>query len=194
MITFAVMQNAFGAIILCGGKSSRFGSDKGSYLFRNKKLICWSIDLLKKYSHDIIVVGPRIIDDKNILFIEDIYPQKGPMGGIHAGLKQASFQNNIILACDTPFINEKIINLLISNYNPKNDITFFQTANAKQHPLCGIYSKNCLSSLEKSIVHEELKLIRFISNLEHKIIKLDNPMLTPLFENINHLSDAKKFE
>jgi molybdopterin-guanine dinucleotide biosynthesis protein A len=84
-----------GGIVLCGGKSSRFGSPKGSYKFRSKEMIRYSVELLREFTQDIIIVGPKIINDKDVVFVNDIFENSGPLAGIHAGLMHTKFQKNV---------------------------------------------------------------------------------------------------
>jgi len=189
-----MMNEQYGGIVLCGGRSSRFGSNKGSYVFKNKQLINYSIELLQNFAVDIIVSGPTIVENPFVNFVNDIYLDKGPMSGLHASLSHSKHAYNIVLACDIPFIHASIIQRLIEVANDGFDIVIFQTPDKKNHPLIGLYHKNCISELEKHLKNNEIKLIQFIKSQNHHIIKLEHSDHLDSFININHLTDITQYE
>lgn len=186
------MEKNIGGIIICGGKSRRFGSDKGSYLFGKKEMIRYSIDILKKFTDQIIIVGPQTIDDSSISFADDIFKNSGPMGGIHSGLIHSDFEYNLVLACDSPFTSEDII-LKLLREGKKNDITIFRTPDSKYHPLTGLYHKNIINDLESHINNGDIKLTKFVLGQNHKVIELNKQDNLESFININYLDDINKY-
>jgi len=44
-----------GGIVLCGGKSSRIGKDKGMLLYNNKCLVLHAIDIINPYCTEVIL-------------------------------------------------------------------------------------------------------------------------------------------
>ena len=44
-------------VILIGGKSTRFGTDKGLYEFLGKPLIMYQLEVLSQFNHDIYVAA-----------------------------------------------------------------------------------------------------------------------------------------
>lgn len=187
------MKSDIGGIVLCGGKSIRFGTNKGAYLFKQKELIYYSIDRLKKITNNITIVGPKIISNSSIKHVQDIYANCGPMGGIHAGLTYSNHLKNIILSCDIPFLEFKYIDQLIKTNN-NNDIQIFQTPDQRLHPLIGMYSKKLISDLENSLLSGQFKLIDFIKNQKHSIIQLNEKDSIKSFTNINYLHEIQQYE
>lgn len=187
------MKKKIGTILLCGGKSSRFGQDKGNFIFKNKKLIEYSIELLRKYSSKIIVVGHQFIDASDLIYTSDIYPEAGPMGGLHAGLSYSDFQKNIVISCDIPFISEITIDKLL-NHTSDHSIKLFQTPDQKIHPLIGLYDQNIIKDLEENLKRKQNKLLKFIFTQDHKIIKLTKNDYLESFININYQKDLEKFD
>jgi len=184
-----------GVIILSGGLSSRFGEDKGLYVFKNKTLIEYSINMAKKFTQDIIIISSnKKYKQFGFPVYTDIHPGLGPMGGIHTGLKHSKHQINLVLSCDTPFINSELIDLLMSNYG-KEDILISKTPDGKFQTLIGIYHKNILEPLENEISKNHLKMIEFIKEMNSTIIELSEKSdLKNCFINFNHLSQLDSYE
>jgi len=184
-----------GAIILSGGKSSRFGTDKGLFLFKNKPLIQYSIDICKMYTDDIIIISQNEeYKQFNYPIFSDIYAERGPMGGIHSGLSHTKNEVNLIISSDTPFIDKKLIDLLLSNYH-KEDVVIPQSSDGRYQTLIGIYHKRICSHFEQELLNNHLKMIHLIKQLNHQVIPvLDKDIMKNCFINFNHLSELQKYE
>ena len=85
-------------VILAGGKSSRFGSNKSLSKLANNKLIEHVINKIDSYFHEILVVSNDIdlkIENQKIKIIKDcIQGYLGPLVGVLSAMKYAnSFEN-----------------------------------------------------------------------------------------------------
>ena len=108
-------------VILAGGKSSRFGSNKSLSNLSNSKLIDHVINKMNKYFNEILIVSndrKLIINDSKISVIKDcIDGHLGPLVGVLSALKFAKKNKNynwiMTFPCDTPFFDEKIIETMI---------------------------------------------------------------------------------
>lgn len=184
-----------GGIILSGGKSSRFGTDKGLYIFKGRSLLEYSLDICKQFTQDIIVSSNKEDYQKfGFPMIPDLYKSAGPMGGIYASLLAAKQDINLIFPCDSPYIDESLIHLLLENYE-NEEVVIFQTADQKYHPLLGIYHKSIVSKLEESLKKGHFKLIDFIFDLNYKIIPIPKGHdFENCFLNFNYLKDLKTYD
>lgn len=119
-------------LILIGGKSTRFGTEKAAIEFFGKSLILHQIETLNKFDQDIFLVAhseeqvfnyrksiefPKeitfIVDDREIFKHLKIFK---PMLGIYSGLKELfrlNFEKAFLLSCDMPLIKPEIIELMI---------------------------------------------------------------------------------
>jgi len=79
-------------VILAGGKSLRLGNDKVSETVGKRSLLQRVISCVSPLSNDIIIVTAgeqtflELVDCSRLRIINDIYPGKGPLGGIYTGL------------------------------------------------------------------------------------------------------------
>ena len=105
-------------VILAGGKSSRFGSNKSLSKLADNKLIDHVINKIDIYFPKILVVSNDNnfkIENKKINIIKDcIKGYLGPLAGVLSAIKYANtFENKykwiITFPCDTPFFNKIII-------------------------------------------------------------------------------------
>ncbi len=190
-------------IILAGGKSSRIGlnKDKGKMKLMGVNLIDRVINNITIiegfYKNDIIIVGPKdkYPDYKSVF--EDIYPGKGPIGGIFTGLQASKTLYNLVIGCDMPFINPKLIHYMIKNIN-NYDAVIPSHSQGLFEPLCAIYSKNCLEIMENNIKMGKLSVrcifpFLKIRLIEEEEIKRYDPSLHSFF-NINFKNDFTRAE
>ena len=175
-------------IILAGGKSSRMGQDKGLMLFNGQALVEHIIGIAKQLSNKIIIISNQKKYNKfGIPVFEDIYKEKGPVGGIHSGLYYSKTENNLVVGCDMPYLSSKLLNHLLINIKPGFDAIVPRFNNLPE-PLCAVYFKSCTKKLEECIESGQLKMMDIIRlwNTNYVDITSDlNFFSTYLFTNLN---------
>jgi len=188
------------AIILAGGKSSRMGPDKNKSMLRlnGKYLIDIVISKLKCVVGDnIIIVGPpeRYLSYKQV--VPDFFSQKGPLVGIYSGLKASSSQYNLVVGCDMPFLEVKLLQYMTENIN-SNDIVIPRYGDGYIEPLYAVYSKKCLETIERNLAEHIFSVRAIFPHLKVKFvedeeIKKYDPEFYSFF-NINYKKDIIEAE
>lgn len=174
--------------ILCGGKSSRMQSEKGLVLYQNKPFIEHIIEAVFPISSNIqLITNTNDYDYLGYRKIKDIIADKGPLGGIYTALVHSETEMNLILSCDIPLISTEILMELIEKHDANFDVSVFEDTN-RIHPLIGIYSKRILPVLKKAIDGTDLKMMRFISTVNHQLIPIPNAK-RDFFKNINSVAE-----
>jgi molybdopterin-guanine dinucleotide biosynthesis protein A len=191
------------AIILAGGESSRVGLNKSKDQIKlaGRPLIDWVISTLTSLDNltkeDIIIVSSKEKYSNFKRVFKDIFPQKGPLGGIFSGLKVSTSQYNLLVGCDMPFIEVKLLQYMIENINTY-DIVIPCYGKGLIEPLCAIYSKSCLEVIERNIKAGVLSVREIFPHLKVKFIKeeeikkFDTGLYS--FFNINFKRDFTKAE
>ena len=82
------MNKNYTAIILSGGKSSRMGTNKSHLKINGKSLIERTVELCRSIFDESIIITNDIEEyvSLKIKCYKDIYPNFGPLSGIHSGL------------------------------------------------------------------------------------------------------------
>lgn len=177
--------------ILCGGKSSRMQSEKGLVLYKNKPFIAHIIDAVLPITSKIqLITNSCDYDYLKYDTINDEIMDKGPIGGIYTALVHSDTELNLVLSCDIPLISTEIIQELIEKHKSSFDVSIFEETN-RVHPLIGIYSKKVLPIIKKSIDKNELKMMRFISNVKHQLIWIEDKYKYQ-FQNINSFLELEE--
>ncbi len=83
------LNNILG-VVLAGGKSQRFGSDKSQVKLDNKLLIDYILnEIINEFNETLIVVNNPIkfMQSKKISIIKDLKDGLGPLGGVLTAMK-----------------------------------------------------------------------------------------------------------
>ena len=181
------------AIILAGGKSSRFGSDKAFVRIEGTSLIKKQVKLLKKLFKKIIIVtnSPDKYKIKGVKVIGDLISGFGPLSGIHAGLLASDSHYNFIVGCDMPFLNQGLIRYMISKCEGFDIVA--PRLKKGYEPLFAVYSRNCIPTIENILSKDNFKVRQLFKKVKVKQIREReiNKFAEPetIFFNINTLQD-----
>jgi molybdenum cofactor guanylyltransferase len=128
-------KSSYTGIILAGGKSERMGKDKGLMDWKGKQLVQYSIEALRPFcDHMIISTNNDEYARFGIPLVKDEYPNIGPMGGLHAGLKASKTEHNLFMSCDMPLVDEEVISLLLESV--KNHQAVVPVVDGRLIPVC----------------------------------------------------------
>ena len=182
--------------ILAGGKSSRMNyNNKALLSYKEKKIIEHIIEAGRDYK-EIIIISNNLEEygGFNLRVVEDIYKGNGPLSGIHSALINSNTDKVLCIACDMPLITKDTLNIL-GNYDEEYEV-LVPRVNERLQPLCGIYSRNIISKLEKAIKENNNKLKLLIKSLDLKVIEGDdkNKFIERDFSNINTEEEYRNLE
>lgn len=188
-------------IILCGGRSTRMGKDKGSLLFKGKPMIIHTLNVVKEVADEIIVVlrdpeqvneySEMLKSENNILIVTDLSKDQGPLIGILTGLLNINSEYAQVLPCDSPCITKEFI---LNMFNAIEDTNFEAVIpiweDGHIEPLHSIYTKSSLKTIEKLIKNGKRDVSSIINNLNVKLIDINEVDKTKMsFKNINTIKD-----
>ena len=178
------------ALILTGGASSRFGSDKASAILAGKTLIEQIVDSLPK-EWPIVIVGPEFANSRHSLHFTREEPiGGGPVSAVGAGLTSLATEFVAVIATDMPFAGQVIQDLaerviLADGVIPLDSEGFRQS-------LCAIYRVSSLNSALKSLSQLHGNSMRnVIAALSLEDVTLETEYASNLLD-IDTLADLKR--
>ncbi|MFQ6122715.1 MAG: molybdenum cofactor guanylyltransferase [Dehalococcoidales bacterium] len=185
------------AIVLAGGKNRRLGRSKALEVVGGKSLIERVVERLKTLTSQILIVTSEAQFDLPLAckaeILVDIYPGKGPLGGIYTGLLASRSSHSIVVACDMPFLNTELLRYMVE-LSANFDLVVPRVGNLAE-PLHAIYTKSCLTPIESMIKQGKLSILDLFSlvkarYLEAKEIDRFDPKHLSFF-NINTEADLE---
>ena len=181
------------AFILAGGMSSRMGQDKALVLWEGRTLLQRALAVAGEVTPDVSILGPRGRFEGSGKVLEDVYPRRGPLGGIHAALSFTETELNLVLAVDLPFVTWELLGYLISRAKGTEAIATVPRFAEGWQPLCAIYRKSFVSVADEALrggrnaIHPLLEAGDTLAVSESE---LDDAGFTrEMFRNINTLED-----
>jgi molybdenum cofactor guanylyltransferase len=178
-------------IVLAGGKSSRFGQDKGLFPFRGKTLVEHAIDILKPLCSEVLIStnNPEAYAFMGLKTVIDIHPDCGPLGGMHSGLFHASGKVVLFLGCDMPFVDGRVFSFLLDNTGESHAAVAMH--NGFRETLCMAMKKESLPLVEQAIAQKKYKILDMLEMLTVSYPDLSTKPFyhKEMFHNINYLKD-----
>ncbi|MFQ5561062.1 MAG: molybdenum cofactor guanylyltransferase [Nitrospinota bacterium] len=167
-------MNDITGIVLAGGRSRRFGS--------NKALATWEsgLTLVETIVKKVALLFPEVLvlvkDIESYNFLEregvqvapDLYPDFHSLGGIYTGLSLATTPYVFVCACDMPFIKPGLVQA-ITKKRAQYDAVIPRYKDTLQ-PLCGVYSKKCLTPIQKMIDGRQFQIIKLFEKINSHFI------------------------
>ncbi len=173
-------------LILAGGQSRRFGSDKAMHQIDGVTMIEKAYRTLSEVAKPVFISlandqQKRILPARHVV---DEFKNRGPLGGLHAGLKAAETTWVFVTAVDMPFINKESILFILDQISP--DVKAIVTRSSdKIQPLFGCYRTTLVQKLEGQINSNKLSAIQFVKEIPALVLEMPASVLT----NINQPDD-----
>lgn len=164
--------NNFTGIILAGGLNSRMkGQNKAFLEFDGHTIMERQLELLGSIFPSVMIVSrePKLYKDFDVTTVKDIYDYRSSMTGLHAGLYHMETPYAFVTACDSPFVTEAMIRLIVSETEPQNDWVL-PSYDGHYEPLCSVYGKRCLPHLDALLQAGKVSILELFNLADVKYI------------------------
>ncbi|MCF8360383.1 MAG: molybdenum cofactor guanylyltransferase [Prolixibacteraceae bacterium] len=174
-------------IILAGGKSSRFGTDKALYLYKGKRMIDYVLEVISPVCDNILISTNK---PDNFYYtgqktVRDIFLNCGPLGGIHACLLKSENEHNIIVGCDMPALHSGLFRALLNNADGYDVV--MPVHDGIHETMASYFNKESLPVIEEALRKKQHKVTDAIVPLHTFFMNVEKmPFFSDtLFTNIN---------
>ena len=199
------------AVVLCGGRSLRFGGEKGLALFRGVPLVARALARLDQISADVWISTnqPDLYRHLGRPMVADRQEGCGPLGGVQAALAAARNPLLAVLSCDMPFASAALLRYLYlcQGAGPWDAIVPARSpapgAGAAGPPQCeplhAVYSRACLPAIEAALRQGERRVISFFPRVRLRWVAESEwlPVAEAgdqVFANINTAEELSRLE
>lgn len=201
----AATAPSLSVIVLAGGRSSRMGRDKALISIGGVPLLSRICQVARQCSDRVFVVTPWIeryqpilqeIGPGSIQFIPEApsSPSPGPLVGFGQGLAQIESDWVLLLACDLPQLQVKVLQQWIALLPQVSSTTVALLPRHPEgwwEPLCGFYRSQCRLALEAFIQQGGRSFQQWLADQSVQALPLTEPNL--LF-NCNTPEDLKQID
>lgn len=186
------------AVLLAGGKSSRMGRDKALLPFAGTTLAAWVIGRIRPAVAAVIVVAPdpRPFAGYGVRVVPDLFPGRGPLGGLHAGLAASRAAAGLAVACDMPLVSPDLarhLRLALEATGAEAAVPLWRRG---AEPLFAVYRRSAVRAAEAELHAGSGRLTDFLTRLrvrwvpEAELAAFGNP--EELFMNVNHPEELER--
>jgi molybdopterin-guanine dinucleotide biosynthesis protein A len=110
-------------------------------------------------------------DYPGVKIVTDIYPDKGPLGGIYTGLVTSDTRYNLVVACDMPFLSQPLLGYMVQ-LSANFDLVIPRW-NGLVEPLHAVYSKDCLAAMESTLKQGILSVTKLLSLVRVRYVEAE---------------------
>jgi molybdopterin-guanine dinucleotide biosynthesis protein A len=169
------------------------GKDKATLLFRGKPLWQIQLELLRKLRPSEILISARSDPawrPKDIPFVADVPPSRGPLSGLAASLAQMHNIHLLALAIDMPFMTDKFLRCLCTKIEAGRGAV--PKIGNRAEPLAAIYPREAEIDFRSALTGADFSL----QSLTRRLVKTGKLRMFSVtqqeekfFLNVNETSD-----
>jgi len=184
------------AFILAGGKSSRMGADKALLEFEGETLLARTLRKARGVASQVCIVGSRERFEMFGPVIEDLYAERGPLGGIHAALQASTTRLNLVLAVDMPFLPASALRYLVDQARGCDATVVVPRVGGFHQTLCAVYRLEFGTLAAQSLQAGRNKIDPLYAQTSVRVIEekeLAEVDIRPaMFDNLNTPQDLER--
>lgn len=183
------MKDDVTAFVLAGGQSTRMGREKALLEVGGRTLLERALQLALSVAAEAMVVGSRGEFERYGRLLEDVYPERGPLGGIHAALWASPTDLNLILAVDTPFLEARFLEFLVAQARESGAVVTVPRTADGFHPLAAVYRRAFRETAEQALAEGRNKIDALFAEVETRVLEEEElrrfAFAPAIFENLN---------
>jgi molybdenum cofactor guanylyltransferase len=148
--------------LLAGGQSSRMGRDKALLMLGGEPLVVRGIRKLSEVCAEVAIAGGTEALAEFGRVIPDERPGCGPLGGIVSALEQSSYEWNLFLPVDAPFVPIPALKAMLLVAGQFSGVCVMARVQGELQPLCAVYSSRAVEVLKRELAAGRWKVTKAI--------------------------------
>ncbi len=180
-------------LVLAGGRARRMGGGlKALVPFRGWPMLAWSLEALRPHCSRLFVSANHAepFAPFGLPVVADSVADRGPLGGIHAGLVVAAGAPLLVLACDLPLLRAEHLAPLVE-VGPGVDVAVYGHERGLE-PLAAWYGPGVRPALESMLEQGVCKVSELFERVDTAILPW--PGSLDVFANANRPEDLERLE
>ena len=186
-----ITNNEITAVILAGGKSSRMnGKDKGLMNFRGQELIRHVLRVVQPRVSEVLISANRnveLYENFGKVIMDELEDFQGPLAGVSSALKVCFTRYLLVLPCDSPLIDEELIDNLISRMGKTEVDICVAHDGSIMHATFAIIEAKLGKRLEEFLENGGRKMALWYR--QHSIERIDVSSQLEVLTNLNRPED-----
>jgi len=175
-----MVREEFYGLVVCGGQSSRMGTDKSELVYYQKPQREHVSEMLSDFCEKVFVScngkqASRNGNTDSVLIDLPEFSNIGPMAALLTAYSFFPDRDFLVLACDYPFITKKDLASFLQTIDEKSfAAAFFNEQQGVYEPLIAWYSKEALHEIQNRFHSQQYSLQKFLKDSEAQQFKPSN--------------------
>jgi molybdopterin-guanine dinucleotide biosynthesis protein A len=175
------------------------GRPKALLPFQGQPLLCHILDILEPHVTERIVVAaedqqlPAL--PKTVHVAMDLYPRRGPLEGLRAGLRAAkSAELFFVSSCDAALLQPEFVREMFHRFEPGDQIVVPRDGKF-YHPLAAVYHRDVLPVVEELLRADQLRPFYLFERVATRIIEThDLRHVDPELRSLTNVNTPEDYE
>jgi len=153
----------YSLLLLAGGKSARMGTSKAELLYEGKTFLQHMLDKAHALGIEKCYISGYTSQQEDVQTVWDLYPDRGPLSGIHATMRTMTTPYCLVLPVDAPKLPVEILNGLLRRHEEteSNKVLIWEHG-VRQEPLIAVYPTAMAGAIEELIRDHAAPVFRAI--------------------------------
>jgi len=168
-------------LVVCGGQSSRMGTDKSMLVYYGMPQMYYLYDMLEKLCNKTflscnVAQSEEIPNDYNLIIDTPKYTNSGPMAAIFSAFEKYPEANFLVVGCDYPFIKSEHLAYLIDSFSGDAlAASYYNEKEKVREPLLAIYRSECYAEILMLFEKGDYSLNHFLKDIDAQKIIPSSP-------------------
>jgi len=155
-------------LVVCGGQSSRMGTDKSMLQYYDKPQRYHVYDMLLPFCEKVFIScnaaqAKSITEDYNFIKDDPLYSDIGPMVALLTAFTQCPGKNLLLIGCDYPFLTAGELELF-STHCKDTPVAFYNEADDVYEPMLAWYPYSYFDKLKIMFTEKQFSLQYFLKD------------------------------
>ena len=181
-------RDQYSLLLLAGGKSARMGTCKAELLYEGKTFLQHMLDKARALGIEKCYISGYASNQDSIQTVWDVYPDRGPLSGLHASMQIMQTPYCLVLPVDAPKLPLEILESLLQRHEElQSDRVLIWEHGVRQEPLIAVYPVKMADTIESMIRDHAVPVFRAIDTwgfesfrkemAQEQIININTPEL-----------------
>ncbi len=175
-------------LLIAGGESSRFGSDKRFFTYEGESLLARAMGLLEKLTSHLAYVAPTPLELKHSwMHVADPFPREGPLQAMIGGLSATppECEKALVVPVDMPFLTVLHLETMLRIHT--HGAFCLEDHEGRVLPFPLVVDKTILPGLEAAYSTGERSLVGALRSLGEKFKTCEMAAIEPFGGDSEHV-------
>ncbi|MEK7477217.1 MAG: molybdenum cofactor guanylyltransferase [Candidatus Coatesbacteria bacterium] len=168
------MKGRLTGIVLAGGRSRRFGTDKALASWGRGTMIERVLAIQASVFPSIVVVTRHpsryaFLRAPNVRVVADRFTEQHALGGLLTGLGAIGTPYAFASACDMPFLRPALLGALAARRRGYDAV--IPEFGGRLQPLCAVYARRCRGTIRRMIRGGRLRMTGLADEVRTRIVR-----------------------